>query len=183
MPARSCRPGRQFRPENSQRIQRLWPRVPPCDCNNLGQRGCRRSSTRQIGIGTSRNCSRKFTPKCGEHSSPQSNGLKNEASCPALKMRESWSLPSSAPFCTGVSSGVSRLTKLSQKRWSSAPSAMLTDLRLIEAEPNGYTSNMISRAVGAPSGRLAAPYTKRLGFLSFPNTSCSSSEAPSATFG
>lgn len=141
------------------------------------------SSTRQNGIGTSRNCSRKFTHKCGEHSSPQSNALKNEASCPALKMRESWSLPSSAPFCTGVSSRVSRLTTLSQKRWSSATSAMLADLRLIDAEADGYTSKMISRAVGAPSGRLAAPYTKRLGFLSFPKTPCSSSEAPSATCG
>ena len=45
------------------------------------------------------------------------------------------------------------------------------------------TSKITSSSTGAPSGRLATPYTKRQGFLSFPKTSCSNSEAPSATFG
>jgi hypothetical protein len=42
---------------------------------------------------------------------------------------------------------------------------------------------MSSSSTGVPRGRLATPYTSRDGFLSFPKTSCSSSEAPSATFG
>src|SRR2546421_963672 len=45
------------------------------------------------------------------------------------------------------------------------------------------TSKMTSNSTGVPSGRLATPYTKRQGFLSFPKTSCSNSEAASATFG
>ena len=45
------------------------------------------------------------------------------------------------------------------------------------------TSKMTSSSTGVPSGRLATPYTRRQGFLSFPKTSCSSSEAASATFG
>src|SRR5258708_13759558 len=45
------------------------------------------------------------------------------------------------------------------------------------------TSKMSSTSTGVPSGRLATPYTKRLGFFCFPKTSCSSSEAPPATFG
>src|SRR6266404_2573257 len=40
-----------------------------------------------------------------------------------------------------------------------------------------------SSTIVTPSGRLATPYTNRPGFLSFPKTSCSSSEAPSAIFG
>jgi len=35
---------------------------------------------------------------------------------------------------------------------------------------------MTSSSTGVPSGRLATPYTRRLGFLSCPKTSCSSSE-------
>src|SRR5260370_26793028 len=45
------------------------------------------------------------------------------------------------------------------------------------------TSKINSSSTGTPSGRLATPYTSRLGFLSFPKTSCSNSEAPSAIFG
>src|ERR1700756_3152851 len=45
------------------------------------------------------------------------------------------------------------------------------------------TSKIISSSTGTPSGRLATPYTKRHGFLSFPKTSCSNAEAPSAIFG
>src|SRR5499427_4695766 len=45
------------------------------------------------------------------------------------------------------------------------------------------TSKINSSSTGVPSGRLATPYTRRLGFLSLPKTSCSNSEAPSATFG
>src|SRR6516164_4159613 len=45
------------------------------------------------------------------------------------------------------------------------------------------TSKITSTSTGVPRGRLATPYTNRLGFLSLPNTSCSSFEAPSATFG
>ncbi len=45
------------------------------------------------------------------------------------------------------------------------------------------TSKITSSSTGVPSGRLATPYTSRQGFLSFPKTSCSNSEAPSATFG
>src|SRR5215471_1852708 len=44
------------------------------------------------------------------------------------------------------------------------------------------TSKMISSSTGVPSGRLATPYTRRQGFLSLPKTSCSNSEAASATF-
>src|SRR5207244_11277554 len=47
----------------------------------------------------------------------------------------------------------------------------------------GCTSKITSSSTGVPSGRLATPYTKRQGFLSFPKTSCSNSEAASATFG
>jgi hypothetical protein len=43
--------------------------------------------------------------------------------------------------------------------------------------PYPTTSKMISSSTGVPSGRLATPYTRRQGLLSFPNTSCSSSEA------
>jgi len=45
------------------------------------------------------------------------------------------------------------------------------------------TSKMTSSSTGAPSGRLATPYTKRQGLLFVPKTSCNSSEAASATFG
>lgn len=45
------------------------------------------------------------------------------------------------------------------------------------------TSKITSSSTGVPSGRLATPYTKRQGLLSFPKTSCSNSEAASATFG
>src|SRR5499433_4142806 len=44
-------------------------------------------------------------------------------------------------------------------------------------------SKINSSSTGVPSGRLATPYTRRLGFLSLPKTFWSSSEAPSATFG
>src|SRR5580700_1081950 len=44
------------------------------------------------------------------------------------------------------------------------------------------TSKINSSSTGTPSGRLATPYTRRHGFLSFPKTSCSNSEAPSAIF-
>jgi hypothetical protein len=75
----------------------------------------------------------KYRPhKCAELLSPQWNALKSEASCPARKMPASWSLPSSAPFCTVVSSLVGRLTKLSQRRRSSGASAMPTNPRLGE---------------------------------------------------
>src|SRR5216684_7914029 len=45
------------------------------------------------------------------------------------------------------------------------------------------TSKMTSNSTAVPSGRLATPYTRRQGFLSFPKTSCNNSEAASATFG
>src|SRR5260370_15678886 len=45
------------------------------------------------------------------------------------------------------------------------------------------TSKMISSSTGVPSGRLATPYTEPQGLLAFPKTSCSNSEAASATFG
>src|ERR1700730_8691293 len=45
------------------------------------------------------------------------------------------------------------------------------------------TSKMTARSTGVPSGRLATPYTRRQGLLSFPKTSSSNSEAASATFG
>src|SRR4029077_17504757 len=45
------------------------------------------------------------------------------------------------------------------------------------------TSKISSSSTGVPSGRLATPNTIRQGFLSFPKTSCSNSEAPSAIFG
>src|ERR1700730_15717255 len=45
------------------------------------------------------------------------------------------------------------------------------------------TSKMTSISTGVPRGRLATPYTRRQGLLSFPKTSLSNSEAASATFG
>ncbi len=48
---------------------------------------------------------------------------------------------------------------------------------------SSLTSKMISNSTGVPSGRLATPYTRRQGLLSFPKTACSNSEAASATFG
>src|SRR6202043_470293 len=45
------------------------------------------------------------------------------------------------------------------------------------------TSRITSSSTGTPSGRLATPYTRRQGLLSFPKTSCSNSEAASAIFG
>ena len=45
------------------------------------------------------------------------------------------------------------------------------------------TSKINSSSTGVPRGRLATPYTSREGFLSFPKTSCSNSEAPSAIVG
>src|SRR5882757_6105589 len=45
------------------------------------------------------------------------------------------------------------------------------------------TSKMTSNSTGVPRGRLATPYTRRQGLLSFPKTSLSNSEAASATFG
>src|ERR1700680_4762047 len=38
---------------------------------------------------------------------------------------------------------------------------------------------MTSSSTGAPSGRLATPYTKRQGLLAWPTTSCSSADAAS----
>src|SRR6476660_9045328 len=45
------------------------------------------------------------------------------------------------------------------------------------------TSKMTSNSTGVPRGRLATPYTRRQGLLSFPKTSLNNSEAASATFG
>src|SRR5262249_30078418 len=45
------------------------------------------------------------------------------------------------------------------------------------------SSKMTSNSIGVPSGRLATPYTRRQGLLSFPKMSCSNSEAASATLG
>src|SRR5882757_7727061 len=42
------------------------------------------------------------------------------------------------------------------------------------------TSKMTSNSTGVPRGRLATPYTRRQGLLSFPKTSLSNSEAASA---
>jgi len=39
---------------------------------------------------------------------------------------------------------------------------------------------MTSSSTGAPSGRLATPYTKRQGLLALPTTSCSSADAASS---
>ena len=55
--------------------------------------------------------------------------------------------------------------------------------RALTSKSHPTTSKISSSSTGVPSGRLATPNTRRLGFLSFPKTSWSNSEAPSATFG
>src|SRR5262245_61792275 len=59
----------------------------------------------------------------------------------------------------------------------------VTRFPILASRHQADTSKISSSATGVPKGRLATPYTRRQGFLSFPKTSCSNSEAASATFG
>jgi hypothetical protein len=98
----------------------------------------------------------------------------SEGPCPAALHVE-------RPFAPGHSGRIVGNPEVIRKQ---APGGHSTDVPQIpRAENQSDTSKTNSSSTGVPSGRLATPYTRRLGFLSLPKTSCSNSEAPSATFG